>query len=143
MRYNVIGMWKSRAFTLIELLITIGVMAVISAGIMSQIGPGPKRAARDTRRKADIAQIVSAIEIFRSDYPGYPPDLTTAPMPNYLTAVPTDPTAGQNYSYVPGACSGGYCKTYVICAALEKVTAADANCTGSCGGTCSYSVKGP
>lgn len=146
MGYNVIGMRKYKSFTLIEILITIGVMAVISAGVMSAIGPGPKRTARDTQRKADLAQIVSALEIFRSDNPGYPTTLTVAPMPNYLPAVPADPTAGRNYSYVPGTCAGGYCRTYVLCASLEKDYAtlpAIAACTVSCGTTCNYSVAGP
>lgn len=149
MGYNVIGMWKFRGFTLIEILITIGVMAVLSAGVMTAIGPGPKQAARDGQRRADLAYIASALEIYRSDNRGYPACSSgTSCVPfaitNYLNPVPTDPTTGRNYSYVPAGCSGGFCTSYRLCAALEKETTAIGACTGSCGsGNCSYSVAGP
>jgi len=163
MGYNVIGMWKYRfGFTLIEILITIGIMAVISAGVMTKIGPGPKQTARDGNRKAAIAQMVSALEIYRSDAGTYPAcnpvgancliSATTGFTTNYLPVVPTDPTSGRSYRYAPlsavnGNCDGAAtkCVKYTLCAALEKITAADANCAGagSCGATCSYSEIGP
>jgi len=44
-----------KGFSLVELLIAIGLMSVISAGIVSLIGQGPRQTARDGRRQADLA----------------------------------------------------------------------------------------
>lgn len=135
--YNVIGM-RIRGFTLVELLVSIGVLAVVMAGIFSAIGPGPKQYARDSRRKADLEQIRSAVELYRNSntrYPGpsWKTDLTGG---GYISSIPTDPKTAADYTYTPAPAgcttSGTRCLTYSLCADLEKVT-----------GVCDYTVTNP
>ncbi len=129
-------------------------MAVISAGAMSVIGPGPKQASRDAKRKADLAQMQSALEIYRSDNSGYPQCAAMATncapfvITNYLDTVPVDPSAGRRYRYVPTNCSGGFCRNYRICASLEKDYGTASlptivACTGGCTTNCNFSLFGP
>jgi prepilin-type N-terminal cleavage/methylation domain-containing protein len=151
--YNVIGMRKSRilGFTLIEMMITIGVVAVLSAGVMSLIGPSSRQSARDTRRQTDLQSIASALAMYRNDNGQYP-TATGLLEPNYISVVPPDPLAGSGrlYPYFPknasdNACDGtpsNRCVKFVLCAAGEKVTTEDAACAGlDCGSTCSLSTS--
>ncbi|OGD08876.1 hypothetical protein A2397_05935 [Candidatus Amesbacteria bacterium RIFOXYB1_FULL_44_23] len=119
---------NNKGFTLIELMVSLGVLAVISAALMSRIGPGPQQYARDTRRQSDLNTIASALALYRNDLGGYP--LTTASLiPNYITApVPTDPRDGSAYTYTPGppGCAGTNpprCTTFTICDTMEKTGA--------------------
>jgi general secretion pathway protein G len=119
--YNVIGMYKiKKGFTLLELLVVIGMLGVLSAAVISIIGVGPKQYARDTRRKADLESIRSAIEMYRNDQGYYPTCANAACIaPTYISTLPTDPQGG-NYTYSPGAaCGAGVC-TYSLSAHLEK-----------------------
>ena len=126
---------KRPAFTLIELLITIVIIAILS-GIGLASFAGAQKTSRDGKRKADLETIRSALEIYRSDIGAYPGG-TGSLSPDYITTVPTDPTAGYLYAYTLTG------TTYTLCAALERTTAAVAGC-GSCGsGTCSYKVTNP
>ena len=149
--YNVTGMWKGKkSFSLIELLVTMGVMAVIAAGVTATIGRAPRERARDGRRQSDVERIRSELEIFRntSTAMSYPTALTALSMTG---GVPADPLAGRTYGYVasPALCdgtSGNRCTTYVLCAALERVTGAAAVCTtagANCTATCSYGTQNP
>jgi len=167
MGYNVIGMWKfkwgaNEGFTLMELIITIGIIAVLSAGVMTAIGPGPKQTARDGNRQSALAQVISALEIYRSDRSSYPKcasgancqfsgiSNTNSFLTNYLPTAPVEPSSGRIYSYIPlpAGCdeSTTRCTSYRLCASLEKNYASlpvIAACTGSCGTNCNYSVIGP
>ena len=128
--YNVIGMWGirlQRGFTLIELLVTVAMVAALSAGVLTLIGQGPRQTARDGRRAADLEQIASALELFRNDQARYPGPTWTGDLTggSYLTAVPTDPVSGGNYTYTPAPAgcttAGTRCTTYSLCATREKV----------------------
>ena len=162
--YNVIGMWKNRnkpGFTIIELLVTIGLIGILSAGVISLIGQGPREGSRDTRRQADLQSIVSGVTLFRNDMGKYPScggsvsceARNMVGMGNYMATIPRDPAdaLGRDYRYKPmdsgsGACdasNGDRCVKFVLCAALERNTTADSNCNSlSCGSgfTCSLSV---
>lgn len=141
-------------FTLIELLIVIVIIGILT-GISVFALAGSRESARDVRRKVDLEQIRSALQIYRSDCNRYPSsisfglsnnivgggtDCTAAPSTNiYLEGVPQDPSNGRTYAYKT---SGTPPSSYTLCAALEDVTTVDSRCSGlSCGtGTCSYSV---
>lgn len=140
-------MWRSNkvnnGFTLIELIVTMGLIAVLSAGVVALIGQGPRRYSRDSQRQADLQQIRSALEMYRNDFGGYPS--TTAPLsPLYLTTGwPADPSSpGRNYAYLPNGCVAGRCTSYTLCAAGEKSPTPAVGC-GSCGATCSFKVVNP
>lgn len=148
--YNVIGMWRidlPKGFSLIELVISIGIMAILSAGVVSLLGKGPQQSSRDSRRLTDLASIAGALEIYRNDNGRYPV-LHTALVTNYISSIPLDPksSSGRIYRYMPKDASGGDCTglercvKFYICAAGEKTTTAAAGCPLTCGGTFTCSL---
>lgn len=118
---------NTRGYTLIELLIVIVLIGVL-AGIFLSINFGQQlKKARDGKRKTDIEQIRSALEMCRSDIGSYP--LTSAlvfgttaslvcGVNTYLNPLPDDPKApGAHYSY--SSCATSPCFTYTLTATLE------------------------
>ena len=62
---------KSKGFTLIELMVTISIIAIISAiGMMTY--SQSQKLARDSRRKQDLEQIQKALSLYYSDNNSYP-----------------------------------------------------------------------
>ncbi len=137
-------------FTLIELLIAMTIMAILIAiGLVSY--QGAKKVARDGKRKADIEQIRSALEIYRSDCKTYPATLGTelkgtnsppavcSTSDVYMTSIPLDP--GSCLYYYSGAVN-----SYTLCADLENVSSSSnlsgcVNCGTGC--FCDYKVTNP
>jgi prepilin-type N-terminal cleavage/methylation domain-containing protein len=121
------GTKMKRAFTLAELMLTIGLIAVLSAGMISLIGKAPQQDARDKRRMADLNLIASALELYRHDNGGYPLAggggtawETVLVNGGYMTAVPTDPkTPATHYNYMPVNCTAT-CRSYALHATNEK-----------------------
>jgi prepilin-type N-terminal cleavage/methylation domain-containing protein len=64
-----------RAFTLVELLVVIAVIAVLAALLMP-LGAAVKRTAFLNRTKAEMSQLETAIESYKAAYGFYPPDST-------------------------------------------------------------------
>jgi len=124
-----------KGFTLVELLVAMTIFAIVSS--MALVSFRSSRiSSRDAKRKADLEQIRSALEMYRTDNGTYPSGL--GELSGYLE-VPSDPLSGsgRDYYYL----SGG--QTYTLCAALEGETS-DAGCGSSCGDeTCSYKVTNP
>ncbi len=127
-----------RGFTLIEILISIAIIAVLTAlGVVSYVSIN--RNARDAKRRGDIEQIRSALELYRSDVGSYPavgslgwvdasalntgsPD--TGLVDTYLPSIPSDPKSTP-YRYRGVNDYYGYCLEAVV-----ENTSAEAN---SCG----------
>ena len=63
---------NTRGFTLVEVLIVIGVIAVL-AGITVISYNGTQARARDAKRKTDITSIAKAMELYYDDNGRYPP----------------------------------------------------------------------
>ena len=95
--FSLPGMRKG--FTLIELLIAVSIIAIlISIGVVSY-GSVNKRS-RDAKRKGDIEQLRSGLEMYRADNGYYPntgsgswadaSGLSTALVPTYLPSIPSD-----------------------------------------------------
>ena len=110
-------MVKGRGFTLIELLVTIAIISVLS-GIGLAAFIGAQKGARDGRRQADLEQIRSALELYRSnegDGDGLYPNGLSSLTANYLNPLPTDPKSGDTYNmYSVSGCSGGLCTGYIL-----------------------------
>lgn len=125
---------KKNGFTLIELLVAMTIVAILM-GIALVSFQGARKSSRDGRRKADLEQIRSALEMYRADIGSYPAGASLAPLsPTYL-AIPSDPIAGRSYVYS----SDG--TTYYVCAAMEIGGVA---VCGPCGDTaCNYQVTNP
>lgn len=138
----------SKGFTLIELLVAMAVMVVLMAiGLASY--QGARKVARDSKRKADLEQIRSALEVYRTDCKTYPATGGVVPGDSlvgtgicvgntYMEAVPQDPIDTYTYSY-----SSSGANAYVLCASLE-IGGTDVTGCVSCGtGTCNYKVINP
>lgn len=132
---------KKLGFTLIELLVVISLIGILM-GILLVSFQGTRKSARDGRRKADLEQIRSALEMCRTDKGSYPVGTSisaiTSFCSSYLPSAPPDPLA-PTYIYKYSSSDG---VTYSLCAYLETGTG-NAGC-GSCGsGTCNYKVTNP
>ncbi len=142
---------NSDGFTLIELLVVISIISVlISLSFVSFLQA--RKSARDSKRKADLEQIRSALELYRNDCKTYPDTVTSgSPLIGasglpcagvvYMQQVPTDPLT-PTYSYRYRFVSKN---SYFLCAYLEGGGIPSANCGGNCGDstTCNYETTNP
>ncbi len=123
-------------FTLVEVLVTATIIALLASIGVTSYSTLTKQS-RDAKRKADLQNIRSALEMYRSDNDYYPDTLSPIVPSGYLNKIPTDPQEPlKRYSYSP---IGSPATTYSICAALETTTTAKSGC-GDCGETCSYKL---
>lgn len=134
-------MKNKKGFTLIELLVAMTIVAVL-AGISLVSYQGARRNARDGKRKTDLEQIRSAVEMCRADTGSYPAgtlvsgDDITCDSITYLN-IPSDPVTGKRYVYT------GSANSYALCASLEITEESVSGC-GSCGDVeCNYKVVNP
>lgn len=159
-QYNTITMNKNRfekGFTLIELLIVIAIIGVL-ASLLTANYVSVRQRARDVQRKSDLSQVLSALELYRTDLGSYP----SGPLPGcgqplvnggitYIKKVPCDPQ-GASYSYNAGVYfyiqSGG--NTFNMGACLENsndtgvnITTTSPGGTGSCASGKYYVVTNP
>jgi len=59
---------KQSGFTLVELLVVIGILAVLTAVVLVAVNPGRQLAqARDTQRRADVNTIITSISAYMAD----------------------------------------------------------------------------
>ena len=125
-------------FTLIELLIVVAIIGILATLLMTNF-IGVRQRARDAQRKADVRQMQSALELYRSDSGSYPASdanhrLGSSPCPTpssfksadgtstYMQTVPCDPLGTSYYhsgSYYYTSANGS---TYTIYACLENAT---------------------
>lgn len=133
-------------FTLVELLVVIGVIGALATTIITIINPATQtQRANDARRKSDLAQIQKALELFYNDNGRYPPhssDYEICPTTascgatgivwgassgwaNYMKVIPKDSTSVNTYVYV--ASSNG--QSYKILATMYKLS----DSAGPCG----------
>lgn len=143
---------KKHGFTLIEILVAATLIALLaSVGIVSY--SSVTKRSRDAKRKSDIEQIRTALEMYRADYSSYPPVNTTgydtannlsthlvaAPY-SYMPAIPSDPKTDYHYSYKATNVSAGSYFGYCLSAYLETEDPSD-SCTPDTIHT--YGVKNP
>ncbi len=95
---------QKNGFTLVELLITVAIIGILSAVVLTSMS-GARNRAKDGRRISDIKQIQLALELYYDINTGYPLDngsegtLYGAPKPlASFVKISKDPD-GDNYFY--------------------------------------------
>lgn len=142
---------RTRGFTLLELLVSITIIAVLTAiGIVSYSSVNKR--SRDVKRKGDLEQIRSALEMYRADNSAYPnigtgfldaQGLSTSLVTSgYMPAIPDDPNSTPNYYYQAITTSGVY-SSYCICADLETISSSQSTCSVALPSNCDYGLKSP
>jgi type II secretion system protein G len=124
--YYLIRNMKQKGFTLIELLVVISIIGLLASIVLVALN-GARVKARDTKRMADLRQIVTALELYNNDNGYYPPSqcgwdcngysvsydatawsaLQTALAP-YLSRLPLDPVNSACQPWVDGCYSYSY-----------------------------------
>ena len=66
-----IGVRRYNAFTLIELIVVVGIIAILSALVLSTVGYARKKGAR-ARAETEIAAMSAACENYKADNGVYP-----------------------------------------------------------------------
>lgn len=119
-----------RGFTLIELLVAISIIGILSSFLLANF-VGVRQRARDGVRKADLRQIQSALELYRSDKGEYPltedfpacgddlEDSSSTPVV-YMKKIPCDPSTLASYSYTGTNTVDTGSSTYSLTACLEN-----------------------
>ena len=120
----------NRGFTLIEILIVIGIIAVLAAIVLVAINPARQfRQANNTQRQSNVNSILNAIGQYAADNKGDLSglDITSSSteisdagadicdnlVPKYIPALPTDPDNGTNKG-ASTVCSSGYTTSYAV-----------------------------
>ena len=126
---------KNNGFTLIELIVVIGILSILAVVGLVAINPLVQfQKADDLRRKADLSQIQKALETYYQDNGSYPLSSVISPLYKitvpgqqtptiidwghqwqpYMNLVPKDPGASKNYVYY----STG--QSYYLYASLDR-----------------------
>lgn len=116
---------RGKGFTLVELLVTISILAILMTIALISYG-NIQKGARDAKRKSDISSIQAALEQYHADQGFYPASITTgSPISSgsatYMRSVPTGPNS-DTYSYTakPNSCSARNCINYCLYAIVEN-----------------------
>lgn len=111
---------SKKGFTLIELVIVIGIIGILVAVVITVLNPAHFLAkGRDARRQSDLKMVQAALEAYYSQNNKYPPVADVkfgSPWSGYLQTVPQDPqypTLAYCYEYVSGD------QGYILCAKPE------------------------
>jgi len=107
---------NKRAFSFVELIVVVAIMAVLSVAAIISYGPAQKKS-RDSRRMADLEKIRMALEMARQVGTTYPDNLNYLVSNNFIQSLPKDPKDASSYSYNRGATK----YTYTLRAVMEDV----------------------
>lgn len=119
-----------KGFTLVELLIVIGILGILLAIVLVALNPAKQFAqANDTKRSSDVNAILNAVHQYAADHKGALPADITSPaenistaatnicadlVPTYLAQLPADPSLNDGAPISDCAVAGGYDTGYQI-----------------------------
>lgn len=156
----------SKGFTLIELIVAIGILAIFSTFLVTVLNPFEQfKKASDSQRKSDLAQIQRALEAYYQDFGQYPTSSNNKISYNsstlewgsawapYIDILPKDLNQSKTYIYISG--SNG--QSYFLYSSLDRGGRDPQACNASgtacsnvpggvtCGGSniCNYGVSSP
>ncbi len=120
---------KKNGFTLIEILVVIGIIAILAAVVLIAINPSRQFSqANNSQRTSNVNAILNAIGQYMADNHGALPgtitttatdisksgiDLCATLIPTYMSALPTDPKSSLNGGSVTD-CTTSYDTTYKV-----------------------------
>ncbi len=128
---------KHKGFSLIELLVVLGIIAILTSLTAFNFNQARERA-RDLQRKNDLKQLQNALEIYKNDSSQSFPNvadfaaLEAVLKPTYIPALPVDPkesltdSSWKDYTYLYNNAT-----SYTLTACLENVS--DPMGVGNCG----------
>jgi len=133
----------NKGFSLLEILVAVAILMVLI--ILSYLFiPTQITKAYDARRKADLSQIKSALEMYYSLADEFPPVLPDCHQPLIfrdqvvMPSTPCDPTTGQPYFYqIPENNIQTY-RLYANLKNLSDIPITYAGCQYGCGPDCIY-----
>lgn len=135
-----------RAFTLIELLITITLLGLM---VFSVIGGGARyrTLAQDSRRKADLERLKTALYDYYFDVGCFPETIPSCGQPlagsgdqAYLGTIPCDPKKNDDYRYEVGgeeSCRSWF-KVLTNLNNAKDPSIDEVHCRTGCGESCDY-----
>ncbi len=136
---KIFGASSRRGFTLIEVLVTVVIIALLASVVYASLGDARKKA-QDAQRSSDLQQIQVAIRVYRdANNKGYPASSgevvvsssgVGALIAQYLSGTVGDPTGG-SYYYADNFDCNGTSRTILV---AEMGLPQNGNWETACGG---------
>jgi general secretion pathway protein G len=101
----------NKGFTLIELLVVISIIAMLSSIVISSLGDARKRA-MDTATLESVRQVKTALNLYSTDYGGFPPSIEEPVTKKYINSVLSSIMYSPMKADGVTPCDMGLCSTY-------------------------------
>ena len=117
---------NKKAFTLVELMVVVAVIAILATALLVGLGKARKKA-RDSRRLSDAKQVQNLLELYYAKVGNYPAggysnmvnELVSEGIVSNENQVPSDPLGGSDYRYLYASC-GSNSQDYIMGVHLEE-----------------------